>query len=315
MKRLAAGLMVVGLVAAGCGSSARDDGVLRVYTSVTQDTVDAVLAGFEPGIEVEVFRAPTGDIAARMATEERQGGILADVLWLTDPLSIQQYSADGLLESWRPAGADGLPSDLVTDTFVATRLLVVVAVQQAGSNAVGAWVDLAGDALAEAVVLPDPGFAGSAFGAMGYFALSPDFGFDFYRRLQAHGAAQVSSPGDVITGVAEGRFLAGMTLDGPARSAVAGGSPIEIVYPEPGGIAIYSPIGVVAGGDGGQARAFVEHVLSVEGQTAIAGTGWQPVRPDVPWSGSSGPLVYPDWSDMFDRQAELLDEYRSIFSG
>jgi hypothetical protein len=35
----------------------------------------------------------------------------------------------------------------------------------------------------------------------------------------------------------------------------------------------------------------------------------------VPWSESSGPLVYPDWSAMFDRQVELLDEYRSIFSG
>jgi iron(III) transport system substrate-binding protein len=304
MKSLARGLVLFGLIVSACGPSVRGDGVLRIYTSVTQDTVDAVLAGFDSGIEVEVFRAPTGDIAARLATEQRQGGILADVLWLTDPLSIQQYEADGLLEEWRPDNADALPADLVTETFFGTRLLVVVAVQQDGSSG-----------LADAVVLPDPGFAGSAFGAMGFFALSDRFGFDFYRRLAGHGATQVSSPGDVIAGVAEGRFVAGMTLDGPARRAVANGSPIEIVYPEPGGIAIYSPIAVVVDADRNEARAFVEHVLSVDGQTAVAATGWQPVRPEVAWSEETGPLVFPDWSALFDRQSDLMDEYRSIFPG
>jgi iron(III) transport system substrate-binding protein len=315
MKSLARGLVLFGLIVSACGPSVRGDGVLRIYTSVTQDTVDAVLAGFDSGIEVEVFRAPTGDIAARLATEQRQGGILADVLWLTDPLSIQQYEADGLLEEWRPDNADALPADLVTETFFGTRLLVVVAVQQDGSDAVRSWDDLAASGLADAVVLPDPGFAGSAFGAMGFFALSDRFGFDFYRRLAGHGATQVSSPGDVIAGVAEGRFVAGMTLDGPARRAVANGSPIEIVYPEPGGIAIYSPIAVVVDADRNEARSFVEHVLSVDGQTAVAATGWQPVRPEVAWSEETGPLVFPDWSALFDRQSDLMDEYRSIFPG
>ena len=123
----------------------------------------------------------------------------------------------------------------------------------------------------------------------------------------------MSSPGDVVTGVAEGRYLAGMTLDAIARSALDKGSPIEIVYPEPGAVAIYSPIGVVVDGDVEAARSFVEHVLSVDGQAAIAATGWQPVRSDVAWDVPTGPLVFPDWTTLFDRQDEILAEYRSIF--
>lgn len=312
MRRFLA--VVLCVVAGACAASPRSDGVLRVYTSVTQATVDAVVAGFEPptGIEVEVFRAPTGDIAGRLAAEQRSGGIEADVLWLTDPLSIQQYAADGLLRTWRPANADSVDPAFVEPEFVGTRVLAMIAVRQPGVE-LDSWEDLSAPRLADQVVIPDPGFAGSAFGAMGYFSLASGYGFDFYRSLAVNGAKQVSSPGDVITGVAEGRFAVGMTLDGPARSAVANGSPIEIVYPSPGAIAIYSPIGIVEAGDVEAAEAFVEHVLSRAGQTAIAQTGWQPVRSDVPWLEETGPLAFPDWPALFDRQDDLIDEYRTIF--
>ena len=61
------------LVLAGCGDTGGDgEAPLRIYTSVTQETVDAVVAGFEsanPGLAVEVFRAPTGELAGRIAAE------------------------------------------------------------------------------------------------------------------------------------------------------------------------------------------------------------------------------------------------------
>ena len=79
---LAVALASMVLVACGDGGTAS----LRIYTSVTQGTVDAVVAGFEegnPGIEVEVFRAPTGELTARIAAEMREGGLQADLLWLT----------------------------------------------------------------------------------------------------------------------------------------------------------------------------------------------------------------------------------------
>jgi len=309
------GFLVV--VAAACGGD-DDSGTLRIYTSVTQGTVDAVVDGFRagnPDVEVEVFRAPTGELAARTAAEQREGGISADVLWMTDPLSVQQYDADGLLLAWQPAGVDAVPEDFRSDTFWGTRVLSMVVVHGTDVPAPDSWADLAGPAYAGGVAVPDPGFAGSALGALGFFALDADYGFDFYEALVANGAVQVPSPGEVVSGVAEGRFLAGMTLEFSARGAIDKGSPIVMTRPSPGAVGIYSPIAVVAGSDGeALARDFVEYVLSVEAQQAIAATGWRPVRDDVEWDRSGG-IVFPDWPEVFDRRAELLDAYYVVFGG
>ena len=86
--------------ASAASASEAAEGTITLYTSVTQDTVDAVLAALaeqHPGLAVEVFRAPTGELDARIASELRSGGIGADVLWVSDPLSLQRYDADGLL--------------------------------------------------------------------------------------------------------------------------------------------------------------------------------------------------------------------------
>jgi iron(III) transport system substrate-binding protein len=315
--RYVAVLLVALLVLGACSPPGED--VVTVYTSVTQETVDAVLEAFSrdhPETTVEVFRAPTGELTARIAAEQREGGIQADVVWLTDPLSMQQYDADGLLGEFSPAGLDQIPVEFRSDRFWGTRLLSMVIVEQAGLNPpLRGWGDLADPAVGT-VAIPDPAFAGSALGAMAYLAMADGFGFDFYARLAANGGVQVNSPGDVVTGVAEGQFTAGMTLAFSARAAIAKGSPIEIVWPEPGAIVMYSPIGIFASTERPTvAGAFVDFVLSVGGQEAIAGTGWQPVRSDVAWDIDGGPSVTPSWPDVFNRQDELLAAYREIFGG
>jgi iron(III) transport system substrate-binding protein len=313
------GMVAVLMAVAPACSSPGGDGVITVYTSVTQETVDAVVEAFlldQSGATVEVFRAPTGELTARIAAEQREGGIQADVIWLTDPLSMQQYDADGLLGSFTPAEIDQIPAEFRSDRFWGTRLLSMVIVQQAGLvPGVKGWADLADPDFAF-VAIPDPGFAGSALGAMAYLAMADGFGFEFYERMAANGGVQVNSPGDVVTGVAEGQFTAGMTLAFSARAAVAKGSPIEIVWPEPGAIVMYSPIAIVASAaDPAAAGAFVDFLLTRAGQEAIAGTGWEPVRDDVAWDVPGGPIVTPSWPDVFDRQDELLDTYRGIFGG
>ncbi len=301
------------------GAPAPATGTISVYTSVTQATVDAVVDGFKrsnPGVDVSVFRAPTGQLAARIAADLRDGRIHADVLWLTDPLSIQAYAAQGLLRAWEPANAAGIPAAARSTTFWGTRFLNMVMVRGATvTPGPAAWKDLADRAYRGAIGISDPAVAGSAFGALAYFDQAPG-GLDFYRALKDDGAVQVQTPDDVVTGVAEGRFKVGMTLDSSARAAIAKGSPIELVWPTDGAISMYSPIGVVGAGlNPSAAEELVEYVLSAPGQTAIARTGWQPMRPDAGGPAAEGPQVSPDWTVAFGRQKELLDEYRAVFGG
>jgi iron(III) transport system substrate-binding protein len=106
-----------------------------------------------------------------------------------------------------------------------------------------------------------------------------------------------------------------MTLDNSARTAIKKGSPITLVWPSSGAIAIYSPIAAIGASDNlAAADSFVDFTLSAAGQGLIAATGWQPVV------GSGGPQpegsqVSPDWARMFGRQKALLDAYRAIFGG
>ncbi len=293
------------------------DGEVALYTSVTQDTIDAVLAALSdvhPDLRVEVFRAPTGELDARIATEQRIGGVGADVLWLTDPLSVQRYQADGLLAPLAPEVAAAVPAAFRGDTFVGTRLLDLVLV--AGEDVLPqptSWADLADPAYAGRAAIPDPGFAGSALAALGYLGSADGYGMDFYQRLKDNGTVVVASPVDVLTGVAEGNYDVGITLDKLARDAIDKGSPIAMVWPEPGAIAVFSPAAVVAASDDlAAAQALQAFLVSPEGQSAIASTGWQPVREDVAWP-AAGPVVSPDWNALYGNQQRLLEEYDAIF--
>jgi iron(III) transport system substrate-binding protein len=81
---LAAALGVAACGSAAPGGTAEGPATrLTLYTSVTQNTVTAVLSGFEklhPGVKVGVFRATTGQLNARIAADKHSGGLRADVI-------------------------------------------------------------------------------------------------------------------------------------------------------------------------------------------------------------------------------------------
>lgn len=319
--RLAAGALLTAACAVAPSAPADDPptGTIRLYTSVTQETVDAVLAAFveeRPEINVEVFRAPTGELDARIAAELREGSVRGDVFWGTDPPSARRHAEEGLFRRWSAPELEHVPPEYRSELFVGTRILNMVIVARPDlAPAPATWHELADASIVDRVAIPDPGFAGSALGALGFFGLAQGFGMDYYRTLRDNGAVQVQSPGDVVTGVAERRYQAGMTLDNIARGAVEAGSPIELIWPEPGAVAMFSPIAVFeASTNPAAAESFAAFVLSRAGQEAIAATGWQPVREDIAWP-HRGPVVRPDWERVFEEADRLLEEYRAIFGG
>lgn len=322
-------LLAAALSVAACGSSstsaagpAGSTGQLTLYTSVTQNTVTAVLNGFaklHPGVKVSVFRATTGQLNARIAADKHSGGLRADVIWGTDPLSMESYAQDGLLAAWPLPGLAGVPDQDKTTYFWGTRELYLVIVAHRGLAPMPkSWADLTSAGYKGQVALPDPAAAGSAFAALGYFDTAPGFGLSFYHALKANGAVQVSTIPEVVTDVAQGRYQLGITLDSQIRVAVEQGSPVVMVWPSDGAISLYSPIAetVAARGPAGSAaQALLSYVLSPSGQTAIAKTGWQPVLPGIagPARPAGSTEVYPAWTALFGRQTQVLQQYQAIF--
>ena len=326
--RLAAAALSLTLGAAvgACGttnpSATRAGGgpTITLYTSVTQNTVDAVVAGFKkahPGATVTVFRATTGQLNARIAGDQRSGGLRADVIWGTDPLSMQNYADQRLLKAWPVPDVAGVPSQVRAQYFWGTRILYMVIVAHRGlAPSPTSWADLTQPAYRGKVALPDPAAAGSAFAALGYFALTPGFGIDYYQRLKANGAVQVATVPEVVTDVASGRYQVGVTLDSEVRTAVAAGSPVTLVWPSGGAIALYSPIAETASTrHAAAANDLLRYVLSADGQRRIAETGWQPVLPGIagPAKPPGATSVSPDWTQLFGQQRQLLQQYQAIF--
>ena len=295
---------------------------LTLYTSVTQNTVTAVVNGFaktDPGVKVSVFRATTGQLNARIAADEHSGGLRADVIWGTDPLSMESYAQQNLFRPWPLPGLADVPAADKTTYFWGTRELYLVIVAHKGLTPMPQnWSDLTSAAYKGKVALPDPAAAGSAFAALGYFATAPGFGLGFYRALKANGAVQVSTIPEVVTDVAEGRYQLGITLDSEVRSAIAEGSPVVMDWPADGAISLYSPIAETVAATGGAntaAQAFLRYVLSPAAQAAIGKTGWQPVLPGIagPPRPAGATEVYPGWPALFGRQQQILQQYQAIF--
>ncbi len=329
-RRLTAVALISVLFATACGSSTTPDSSagsasggggassITLYTSVTQKTVDAITAGYQkahPGATVTVFRAATGQLNARIAADIRSGGLKADVIWGTDPLSMQTYTNQSLLAPWPLPQLTSVPAQYRTAEFWGTRLLYLVLVIRHGLQpAPTSWADLTSPAYAGKVAVPDPAFAGSAFSALAYF--SQTRGMGYYRALRANGARQVASIPDVVTQVAQGTFSVGISLDSGIRDAIAKGSPVDLVWPKPGAIALYSPIALTtASSHAATATDFMGYVLSTDGQQRIAATGWQPIVAGVPGPAqpAGAETVSPDWAAAFGHQEELLGQYRSVF--
>jgi iron(III) transport system substrate-binding protein len=166
------------------------------------------------------------------------------------------------------------------------------------------------------VAVPDPTVAASALGALGYFSQAPDYGLDFYSALAEGGGEQLGTPDEVTTGVAQGVYDAGMTIANSAYLARDSGSPVDVVWPEPGAVAIYGPIALARdSGNEALAQEFISYVASEPGQQVIGESGSYPTLPDVdgPEVPADAPIVVPDWSQVTAEREALLRDYAQIF--
>ncbi len=293
-------------------------GDVTLYTSVTQDTVDAVLAALaevDPGLSVEVFRAPTGELDARIASEQRTGGIGADVLWMTDPLSVQQYEADGLLAPLEGEAFEAVPDAFKGDSFVGTRLLNLVLVAGADVEPKPtAWADLTDPAYADGVVMPDPGFAGSAFAALGYLGYQRRLRYGVLPAAEGQRRGHRGFPGRHADRRGRGdlRCRHHARSDRSCQHRQGRAHRDDLARLRARSRSSARRRSMADSDDPAAAAAFQAFLVSPEGQAAIASTGWQPVRDDVEWP-YDGEVVTADWNELYGSQAQLLAEFYAIF--
>ncbi len=276
------------LVLAFSPALAQPSGTLRLYTS--QPDADAAItrAAFEaahPGVRVEVFRSGTEQVIARFLLEAEAGAPQADVLLVADAPTFELLKARDLLEPYRSISAAAIAPEYADPDgfYYGTKILATVIAYNTDqvTTPITSWAELA--ALPDGqVVMPSPSYSGAAAYNLGVLTRDPRLGWPWYETLARSDVFLTQGNGAVLRTVANGERPYGMVVDFlPIRAALEG-SPVAVVYPSEGVPVITEPVGIVKGTPNLEAaRAFVDFLLSVEGQRVAVGMGYMPLRPDV----------------------------------
>ena len=276
----------------------------------------------ETGIEVDLRSLGTTEAIRSMVDDEN-----VDVLWGGSLLSVSSYS--DFFMPYRTGNRD-MFRDEFRDTddritcFSNVPSILIVNDDIIGNTRIEGYEDLLSPELKGKIAYANPQKSSSAFEhlvnilyAMG--GGDPEKGWDYVEKFadQLDGNLLQSSS-EVYEGVANGKYVVGLTFEEAAVTMLGKGKHIKIVYMDEG--VVSTPDGIYINKNTShvsEAESFVDFLTSASTQEFIAGNlGRRSVRRDVSASG----LVIPD-SEINDIAVdgntviERKDEWTSKFLG
>ena len=267
---------------------AQPKGKLVLYTSQPDRDAQRTVEGFRkknPGVDVEIFRSGTTEVMSKLMAEVAAGAPRADVLLIADALSMERLKAAGELQAYPGADVSELPPDAYdkAKTYFGTKLITTgIIVNRQAAMKPTSWKDLLKPEAKGQVALPSPLYSGAAAIHMGALHASPAIGADFYEKLARNGAVALRGNGAVLNAVAGGQKMYGIIVEFMALNARAKGSPVDFVFPAEGVSIVTEPTAILRNTKNPEAaRAFVDFLLSKEGQELAVSQGYFPARKDV----------------------------------
>jgi iron(III) transport system substrate-binding protein len=289
MSNLSWRLAVAGLLAAMTISPAlAQSGNLVLYTSQpnedAQQTVDAFKAK-HPDIDVQWIRDGTTKIMAKLEAEFVAGNPQPDVLLIADTVTMEGLKQKERLMPYPEADVSAYDAGLYDAdmTYFSTKLITTgIAYNTSAPFQPSTWKDLTGPEAKGQVTMPSPLTSGAALVHLAALAQNPELGWEYQEALADNGAQAQGGNGGVLKSVAGGEKMYGVIVDYlPIREA-AKGAPIKFVFPADGVTAVTEPVAVLSTAKNVEAaKAFVDFLLSSEGQELAARMGYLPADPKV----------------------------------
>lgn len=314
MSRLNPIALTLAALAFTAGVAQAQEGKLVLYTSQpqtdAQQTIDAFKAK-HPKVEVSFVRDGTPRILARFRAELAANAPQADVLLIADSVTMEGLKKEGLLASHPDAKLNGYPEGVHDkDRFwFATKLITTGIVYNTRAPMKPAsWTDLIKPEAKGQVALPSPLTSGAAMIHTVSVAATLPQGWGYYEALAKNGALAAGGNGDILKKVAGGEALYGMIVDFMPIREKARGAPVEFVFPKEGVSAVSEPVAIVKSTKNLEAaKAFIDFLLSAEGQALAGKQGYVPAHPAAPL-----PPGYPPRSEIklmsFDPAKALAED-------
>ncbi len=144
------------------------------------------------------------------------------------------------------------------------------------------FADLAKPEYKGQMAMPSPLYSGAAAIMLGTMTSRSDLGWGYFEKLKAADTVAVRGNGAVLTAVANGEKSYGILVDFMAFNAKAKGSPIDFVFPAEGSPAVTEPVAILkTTQNAAAARAFVDFILSDDGQKLAVSMGYIPAKAGV----------------------------------
>lgn len=295
-------------------------GKVTVYMPSPAGLADKLAAAFteKTGVEVEQFQGTTGEILARLETE--QANPVADVVILaswSDGLSMKE---DGQIMSYTPANADKANWIDEDSMLFGTSASAVGVIYNTTiySELSADWADLAGADYKDNIAIPDPEKSGACKDFLAGFVTGVDGGEDIMQSWADNG---LTVPGanaaalEAVTTGEKGILIAG--VDYNAYSSMNKGEPISIYYPATGTVVNPRPAMIMnTAPNVDNAKAFIDFLYSDEAQQMVADAYLLPGRSDVQCDNRTNladiPQLPTEWDAMMDVASDTAAKLNEI---
>ncbi|MGA0531623.1 putative 2-aminoethylphosphonate ABC transporter substrate-binding protein [Hansschlegelia sp. KR7-227] len=218
---------------------------VTVYTALENDQLKPFKTAIEqavPDAEVVWVRDSTGVITARFLAEKDNPR--ADMVMGLAASSLLMFEKAGLLEPYKPAGADKLKEVFrdAKDPYSWTGMdayLGAVCFNTAEAGGIAApksWKDLLKPEFKGKIVMPHPASSGTGYLMVAGWlqSMGEDAGWQFMDGLHENIAAYLHSGSAPCVQAARGEQLVGLALDMRGASEKTKGAPIEVILPTEG---------------------------------------------------------------------------------
>ena len=270
---------------------------LTIYTSHKEEVYLPIVMEFEQrtGIWVEVITGGTNELLEKIEAE--QENVVADVMFGGGVESLESYrhcftpyvctQSDRILPQLLPADGFWTP-------FSALPVVLIYNTKLVSPQDLTDWDSLEDPAFAGRIAFADPAVSGSSFTALvtRLFAAGEDREGAMLRLAENLRGIQQSGSGDVLTAVADGSCLVGVTLEESALKRIAEGADIAMVYPMSGTSCVPDASALVKGAPHSEnAKKFLDFTASLDVQQLLSDRFCRrSVRIDVPEARTLTPL-------------------------
>ena len=248
LKKIVSSLLVMVMtmsILTGCSSSNKNE--LTIYTGLEDEFIDPYLKTFKeqyPEIELNIVRASTGDITARLVAEKNNPQ--ADVVWGTAGSSLLMLDSIGVLEPYAPKGIEKVdpmfkddkevPNWVGIDAWMTGITVNTEELKKLGLPVPKSYEDLLNPKYKGLITMPNPASSGT-----GYLTVSgliqimgEDKAWEYMDGLHKNIAEYTHSGSAPSKLAASGEFPIGIGMGYKGLSIKQEGYPVDVIFPTEG---------------------------------------------------------------------------------